>query len=89
MTRANLCSTCGGRGEVTETRSTDGFLLDGKSVGAVKRRRVCACGNRWTTYEIVVAGADEPVRNGGYALVSSVLLARLRELLALLPEGAS
>lgn len=47
------CTKCGAKNSrVTDSRPTDRINNLGISVDAIRRRVVCVCGHRWTTYEV-------------------------------------
>lgn len=63
------CPNCDEESRVLETR---------KSASGMRRRRACACGNKFTTLEIVVA--DSPRFRGELRLIPTFELVRLRKL---------
>jgi transcriptional regulator NrdR family protein len=64
------CPSCGKASSVLETR---------RSPNGTRRRRVCACGGKFTTLEIVVP--DNPNFRGELRLIPTFELTRLRRLL--------
>jgi len=64
------CPSCGSESRVLETR---------RNSAGLRRRRACACGGKFTTYEIVVP--DSPMFRGELRLVPTFELVRLRRML--------
>lgn len=63
------CPECGG--DKTAVRNTR-YRIDGS---AMRRRRICPCGYRFTTYEMQIDFEDDEER---YAITGDQLLERLR-----------
>jgi len=80
-----ICTECGGKTKVIETRESELFTL--------RRRRECvACGERFNTYEVherVVASAQDAMQKKARAIAKQIELTKLRVLAAnRLHEGA-